>query len=419
MGAYFYLVNWLTLEQLGLFHAMPLTVFGKNFLSANQTSYLGINLDQFSPPSYCTVQYGTILYCVSVRIKEHMKKYKLGGVALSLITVLGMGLHHLIVNAAMVSTDNAYVHGELTQISAEASGRITQIFVNDNQKVEAGDLLATIDDRDYLARRNQAHAQLAMAIASLANNQARTELQQVKIAEANAYLEVAVAEHQHQHKELQRYGQLATTAAISQTRFDAQKIKTIAAKGQLETARLKLAAAKLQVSSLETEQEQLLANQRHAESSLVLAEQALSHTKILAPVSGVIGNRALQLGKFVKAGTGVLAIVPTDNVWLVANFKETQLTDIRSGQMVRVQIDSFPDTQLSGRVSSVSPSTGSQFSLLPADNANGNFVKIVQRVPVKILLEVPSALKGRVVPGLSAEVSVDTKTSQLPGKFAS
>ncbi len=339
------------------------------------------------------------------------KRLKTTVVALVLAVSAGGIYHTFIPKSDQVKTDNAYIHGEITQISAEASGRITKILVEDNQLVSAGEILATIDNRDYIARRDQAQAALAAADATLANNQARINLQQLKIKEATARLDIATAENARQKRELVRYSKLVKTGAVSKTKHDLQKTQTVKAGSNLEAVTFSLAAAKQQLKTLNTERAQLLAQQQKAKTGLTLSELALEDTQIRSPIKGIVGNRSLQEGKFVKAGSGILAIVPVDNVWLEANYKETQLTNVTPGQSVDVVLDMFPDTQLKGTVSSISPSTGTQFSLLPPDNSTGNFVKVVQRMSVKIQLDIPTELKGRVVPGLSAEVTIHTKNS--------
>jgi membrane fusion protein (multidrug efflux system) len=338
-------------------------------------------------------------------------KIKAGVAVLALVISGGIIYRTFAPNADQVKTENAYIHGEITQISAEASGRITKIFIADNQFVEAGEILATIDNRDYTARRDQARAALAAAEATLESNLARIDLQQLKIKQATALLDIATAENELQERELIRYSKLVKTGAVSKTRHDLQKTTTIKASANLEVVKFTLAAAKQQLKALHTERAQLLALQQQAKAGLVLSELALEDTKILAPINGVVGNRSLQMGKFVKAGAGILAIVPVDDVWLEANYKETQLTNVRQGQKVDVVLDMFPDTQIEGSVSSISPSTGAQFSLLPPENSTGNFVKVVQRMSVKIKLKIPLELKGRVIPGLSAEVTIHTDSS--------
>jgi len=311
--------------------------------------------------------------------------------------------------AGVVTTDNAYVHAEVSQISAEVPGTVTQVYVDDNQFVEAGELLAELDNREYVVLRDQAESRLAMAEATVEHLIARTELQQVNIKEVSALLASATADAQFQRKELKRYADLLRKKLIAKSRYEAQKNRSIQANAAQDASRMKLAAAKQQLAALAVEKERLLAQRDQAKANLALAVLNLEDTAIRAPVSGVIGNRTLRTGRFVNKGTLLLSIVPVEEVWVEANYKETQITDIKPGQAVKVKLDSFPDHELKGHVISAAPATGAQFSLLPPDNATGNFVKIVQRVPVKIAIEVPNALRGRVVPGLSAEVEIDTK----------
>jgi membrane fusion protein (multidrug efflux system) len=327
-------------------------------------------------------------------------------IAIALVAVISAIYTKFIVPFGDLSTDNAYIQGEITQISTEVSGRVTKLYVMDNQWVTAGDLLATIDDRDYIARRNQEKSSVNIATSGLGNNQARLDLQLLKVEEAMAYIEAANAEDELQKRELSRYIQLVNSGAISKTLLDIQRSKATIAHAQYNAEKFKLSGAQQQVVALKTERTQLQARYQQAIASLQLSQLALEDTKIVAPISGFIGNRVLQEGKFVKAGAGVLAIVPVENIWLEANYKETQLTNLRPGQIAEVVLDMFPDITLKGSVESISPSTGNQFSLLPANNATGNFLKVVQRIPVKIRLEIPEALKNRIVPGLSAEVLV-------------
>lgn len=340
-------------------------------------------------------------------------KIKAAVVTLALAVSVGVIYNTFAPKGDQVKTENAYVHAEITQISAEASGRITEIFITDNQLVEAGEILATIDNRDYIARRDQAQAALAASEATLESNLARINLQQLKIQEAAAHLDTLKAENELQKRELLRYSKLVKTGAISKTKHDLQKTTTIKTSANLEAGKFTLAAAKQQLKTLHSEHSKIIAQQQQAKAGLALSELALEDTKIRAPITGIVGNRSLQAGKFVKAGAGILAIVPVDDLWLQANYKETQLTNVKPGQKVDVLLDMFPDTQLKGIVTSISPSTGAQFSLLPPDNSTGNFVKVVQRVSVKIALQIPAGLKGRVVPGLSAEVVIHADSAEV------
>ncbi|WP_028865496.1 HlyD family secretion protein [Psychromonas aquimarina] len=328
------------------------------------------------------------------------------------LSVSATGIYYTFaLKAGQVKTDNAYVHGEITQISAEASGRITKIFISDNQLVKAGELLAVIDERDYIARRDQAQAALAAAQAALDNNLTRIELQQLKIKQASAQLNTLQAEDKLQKSELIRYSRLVTSGAVSKTKYDLQQTTTTKAASNLQAGKFTLAASKQTVQTLYSERAQIIAQLQQAEAALALSELALQDTKIRAPITGVVGNRSLQVGKFIKAGTGILAIVPVNDLWLNANYKETQLTNVQPGQVVDVQLDMFPGKHIKGLVSSISPSTGAQFSLLPPDNSTGNFVKVVQRVTVKIELDIPEQLQGRIVPGLSAQVVIHAENT--------
>ena len=182
------------------------------------------------------------------------------------------------------------------------------------------------------------------------------------------------------------------------------------ARAALKTAALRHQASQAELHTLESERQRLLVQREQAVATLELAQLALVDTEIRAPISGVVGNRSVRIGRHVGPGTPLLAIVPLEDIWVEANLKETQITDVHSGQAVEVELDGFPGAPFKGRVLSVAPATGANFSLIRPDNVSGNFVKIVQRVPVRIALELPEQLKGRVMPGLSAEVAIDTRS---------
>lgn len=308
--------------------------------------------------------------------------------------------------AGQERTDNAYVHGEVTLVSAEVGGVLTELHVRDNQQVEAGQLLARIDSRDHRARLDQALAGLQLSRANLDNLAARIQLQQLKIRESASRVESARAEAELQQAELKRYRELVESGAVSRTSYDKQRTRQRQAGAALAAAERQLDASRQQMETLNTERERLRAQQQQAEAGVELAKLALEDTEIRAPIAGIVADRKVQQGRLLKPGTPLLSLVPVDQIWVEANFKETQVTDMRAGQAVEVRLDRLPDQPLQGRIESLTPATGSQFSLIPANNATGNFVKIVQRVPVRIALELPDALRGQVVPGLSAEVAV-------------
>ncbi|WP_090367291.1 HlyD family secretion protein [Ferrimonas sediminum] len=330
-------------------------------------------------------------------------------VALTLVLVISGLYLYLAPRQGWVETDNAYVQGEITPISAEVAGVVTRVLVTDNQWVEAGTLLAQLDKRNYLALKDKAAGALAEVEAGIVSARQQIEMQAIAVREAETGIDSAATDARYQRVEWQRLSNLLQDNLASKSNHDAQKTRMERADLALTSSRLKLEGARQALASARTQLDLLQARRVQAESQLALAELNLEDTDIRAPVAGVVGNRAVRQGRLVAAGTPLLSIVPTDEVWVNANFKEGQLTQMMPGQPVAVRLDSFPGQLLNGRVESVSPATGAQFSLLPPDNATGNFVKVVQRVPVKIVLELPQELKGRVVPGLSAVVEVDTR----------
>ncbi|NOI69123.1 HlyD family secretion protein [Vibrio owensii] len=308
-----------------------------------------------------------------------------------------------------VTTDNAYVHSDVTAISPEVGGQVSQLFVEDNQWVSKGAPLFSIDDEDFIANQEIAKSALDVAKAALTANQTKTEMQLVKIEQAKQGIHSASANAEHQAAEFKRLSRLVQKQSVSKNQFEAQRTRSIEANSNLETAKLALAAEQKQLDALVTEKMQLTAQRKQAEANLRLVNIALERTIVRAPFDGYVADRQVQVGKFVQPGMGLIVMVP-DYVWIEANFKETQLENVAQGQNVEVVLDMFPDHPLHGRVSSITPATGAQFSLLPPQNATGNFVKVVQRVPVRIELDIPQELKQRIYPGLSAEVSIETTT---------
>jgi membrane fusion protein (multidrug efflux system) len=331
-------------------------------------------------------------------------------VAIILISGAAGFYYYLMPAPGVVTTDNAYVHGEISHVSAEVSGVVTEVLVTDNQYVEAGQVLATLDDSTYQALKSQAVGAFKVAQATVANVNQRIAFQKISIDEAATRVVAAKADADFQYREWRRFADLLKKKLISASRYDGQQTRQQKTHAALDSTNLQLAAAKQQLNTLYTEREQITARLEQSKANLKLAEIRLADTKIYAPISGIVGNRAIRIGRYVNQGSPLLAIVPIDNIWVEANYKEGQITHIKPGQTVMITLDSFPDHQLTGTVLSISPATGAQFSLLPPDNATGNFVKIVQRVPIKISIVLPKELQGRVVPGLSAEVEVDTNT---------
>jgi membrane fusion protein, multidrug efflux system len=309
------------------------------------------------------------------------------------------------------STDDAYVQSDVSIISPKVEGYIKKVKVADNQEVAEGAVLFVIDDRDFKAKVAQAEAAVAIEEASVASYEARLKLQQSMIDQATASVASAEADLDREQQDYKRYSALMTSDFASRQRFE--QAQADARKGEAGVARSRaaLAAEQNQLAVLRSQQREEQAKLQQARANLQLAQNDLDNTVIRAPVSGVAGNRAGQVGQYVKAGTQLLSLVPLPHVYVTANFKETQLTHMRPGQLAEVSVDAYPDLTLEGRIESFAPGSGAQFSLLPPDNATGNFTKIVQRVPVRIALPASGPLAGLLRPGLSVTVTVDTRDS--------
>jgi len=351
---------------------------------------------------------------ISLRPSQRAVKRAALALALTLgiAAVADLGYDYLTTGRYLESTDDAYVKADSTIISPKVSGYIAQVLVGDNQPVKAGQLLARIDDRDFKAALDQAHADVAASEAAVRNLEAQIALQQPIIEQGTADVAAAEANLQFAQEEQVRYDGLMKTGSGTIQRAqqtDAALREKIA---QLQHGKSGLLAAQRKVDVLTTERAKAVAQLDRARAVEAQAALNLSYTKITAPVEGTVGARSLRVGQFVQAGTQLMAVVPLDGVYVVANFKETQLTHVRNGQPVEIQIDSFHGTKLRGHVDSLSPASGLEFALLPPDNATGNFTKIVQRVPVKIVLD-DHTLTGLLRPGMSAEPTVDTKATVL------
>ena len=304
------------------------------------------------------------------------------------------------------STDNAYIRGDATSLAPKVSGYITAVEIADNQTVRAGDVLFRIDDRDYRARLAQAVANVGAAQARLTNVDAETKLQHALIRQSQAQRRANVTAMDLAVKMSDRRRELVRGNFVSQAQVDETDAARFSAEAGVSAASASVEAQHKRIAVLATQREAAIAAVAQALALRDIAQIDLDSTVVRAPVGGVIGNRQVRIGRLVAPGTPLLDIVPIDDLWLIANFKETQLEHIRPGQRVRITIDGYPNETLDGVVDSFAPGSGSAFSLLPADNATGNFVRVVQRVPVKIKFS-GDPLPGRLVPGLSARVEID------------
>lgn len=304
------------------------------------------------------------------------------------------------------STDNAYIRGDVTSMAPKIAGYVTTLEVDDNQAVRAGDVLFRIDDRDYKARLAQAIADVETARARLISVEAEITLQHALVRQAEAEHLAALAQHKLARIASERGHKLIRSNAVGQEEVDERDAALSKAEAGVSAASARLDAEQQRIAVLETQRKAAIAALAHAQAAEELAQIDFDDTVVRAPVDGVVGNRQVRVGRLVVPGMSLIDIVPVDDVWVVANFKETQVERIRAGQRAMITVDGYPDTPIAGIVDSFAPGSGSAFTMLPTDNATGNFVRVVQRVPVKIRF-LSNPLPGRIVPGLSARVEID------------
>lgn len=317
-------------------------------------------------------------------------------------------------SARLQSTDDAYLQADLTPLAARVPGYVRRVLVNDFQRVKDGDLLVEIQDDDYRAQLRQAEGNADNAKVAIATIEQQKTLQKALIEQAEAMVAASEADLTRYHLETVRQQALLATG-IAGTR---QTVEQAVDNEKRAEATLALNFAQLdqqrqQVNVLDSQEKQAQAMLAEQQAARDLAQINLGYTRITAPVDGMVGQRQVRAGQYVSAGTEVISLVPLPNIWVIANFKETQMTRVRVGQPASVTVDAFPGVVLRGRVNSWSPASGAQFSLLPPDNATGNFTKIVQRLPVRIRVPLDVAREGLLRPGMSVVVSVNTKSSAV------
>lgn len=335
------------------------------------------------------------------------------GTAAGLAAAANFGWQWWTIGRFQQTTDDAYLQADYTAIAPKVSGYIADVLITDNQHVTAGQVLARIDSRDYATALKQANAAVAAARDSVANLSAQLALQQLVVDQAVANLHADSAAWTFARQDERRYAALVRTGAGTVQREEQAEATLRESTARLEHDRAALLAAQQKIAVLKTQRDtaaSVLEQKRAAEHQ---ARLNLGYTTITAPITGVVGKRLLRVGQYVQAGTQLMAIVPLRTVYVVANFKETQLTDVRAGQPAAVEVDTFSGKRIRGHVVSLAPASGLEFALLPPDNATGNFTKIVQRIPVKIGLDPDTPLLGLLRPGMSVEVSVDTKATVM------
>lgn len=312
------------------------------------------------------------------------------------------------------STDNAFVQADTVVVSPQVPGYIAQVLVSDNQRVEAGQVLARIDPSTFEAKLAQAQANAAALDAAVKNVDDKAALEQAMIAQRAAGVQSAQAEASRAGADLSRYHDLAGQGWVSP-----QKLQTVKAQAAETDAAVRQAAAALEAErrtagSLGSTRAQTLAQAEAAHAAVEQAKIDLDHTVIRAPAAGVVGARGVRPGQLVQPGTTLMAVVPLGKAYVVANFKETQVARLRIGQPVEIRADAFGKQPIKGHIDSFSPATGAEFALIPVENAVGNFTKIAQRVPVRIVVDRATPLGQALRPGLSVEVKVDVTQSTGP-----
>ncbi len=347
---------------------------------------------------------------------DHHPLRRLLLVGASVLTLAGaghFGWDYWTVGRFQVSTDDAYVKADSTTIAPKVSGYIASVLVGDNEPVKAGQILAKIDDRDFRVALDQASADLEAAKAAVSTKLAAITAQQSVIDAAKATIAVDQASLTFAEQDDKRYAQLASNGYGSVQ--NAQQAASRLAGGRAAVARdnASLANATKQLDVLKAELTQAQATVARDEAVQNQAELNLSYATVTSAVDGVVGNRTLRVGQYVQAGTQLMAVVPLSAAYIVANYKETQLADVHPGQPVSIAVDTYPGVTFNGHVDSIAPASGQEFALLPPDNATGNFTKVVQRIPVKIVLDPTSGFAGELRPGMSVYPTIETKRQEL------
>lgn len=344
------------------------------------------------------------------------RKNILIGSALAIAVLAAIAGPHLLGNDHRQSTNDAYVSADYTVVAPKVAGFIKQVLVEDNQQVQAGQLLATLDDRDYQAALDAAQAQLLVARAQSADARATLERQAALIAQAEAAVKAAQAEAAFADHEVTRYSRLAEQGAGTVQNAQQARSKVDQARARLANAQAALLATRKQVDILQAQVASADGQLKRAEAGLEKANLDLSYTRIVAPVDGMVGERALRVGAYVNPGARLLSVVPLSRAYVVGNFQETQLTHVQPGQAVNISVDTFSGETLRGHVESIAPATGVTFAAVKPDNATGNFTKVVQRIPVKIVFDADQPLLERLRVGMSVEATIDTRGDVLAGK---
>jgi membrane fusion protein, multidrug efflux system len=330
------------------------------------------------------------------------------GLVVVLVAALIWFVHYQTRGKYLEGTDDAYIRADAVTVSPKIAGYVEQVFVADNQDVKAGQPLVRIDARDYKAQTAQYQAQIDVARANADNVRAGIQEQQAAIGQARAQLAASQADAAFAAGEVARYTPLAASGAETQEKLSSLRNQATQAAKTANANAAALESAERRIASLQAQVRQAQAQGEAAEAQLAAADVNLGSTVVRASVDGRVGDKSVRIGQYVSQGTRMMSVVPIKAIYITANFKETQLGLMRPGQPAHIRVDALPGIDLKGHVESVSPGTGAQFSLIPPQNATGNFTKIVQRVPVRIAVDAGPDARRVLVPGMSVNVTVDT-----------
>ncbi|WP_313198164.1 HlyD family secretion protein [Rhizobium sp.] len=339
------------------------------------------------------------------------RRVLLGSTMLALVAFVAYeGYSYYSTGRFIETTEDAYLKTDFTAVAPKVSGYVSQVLVEDNQKVVAGQVVARIDDRDFRAALAQAQGDLAAAEAAIRNIDAQIILQNSLIAQAKAVLLSSEATLQFALSDARRSESLYSSGSGTLSRAEQTQSVREQAEASVESSKASVVATENKIPVLSTQRDQAVAQRDRMAAAVAQAQLNLSYTNVVSAIDGTVGARTIRLGQLVNAGTQLMAVVPLNAIYVVGNFKETQLTHVVPGQKVLVKVDTFPDARIQGHVDSVSPGSGLEFSLLPPDNATGNFTKIVQRIPVKIVID-DEEYAGRLRSGMSVVPSIDIRTT--------
>lgn len=310
------------------------------------------------------------------------------------------------------STNDAFVQADSVVVAPKVGGYIDRVFVDENQTVRAGQPLALLDARDYRAQSSQIQAQIDASRATAETVRAQVGEQQAALSQAQAQLNAAQSDVAFASEQVARFEPLARTGAESRERLGQLRNQLRQAQAQAATRRAAVLAAQRRFGTLDAQIEQALSQARAGEAQLRAADVNVQSTTIRASIAGRVGDLAVRVGQFVQPGTRLMTLVPVDKIYVEANFKETQVGLMRVGQPVTIKVDALPDIELTGKIASFAPGTGAQFSILPPQNATGNFTKIVQRIPVRVAIDASPEVRRLLAPGMSVHVTADTRSAR-------